>query len=273
MMAFPSIDAVRNLRSNRVRTARLTPPQGYGDAWRRLVQRNAAQRVQQCVSQRDRWCAVAGHSRRRPAWCTLHCHSSGDSSGGESGARLQCCALLPQPSAPHSSQIFAGGGVSPRRRGSASARSCCLDHVPARQQVALAVDAADLQGERALRPEHVRRRDRTAKMRRAPSTAQSLRQSERGAAAGHGTRACNGTELRCLSDRPSVATSLVRRVSGRRCCFLLRDRLMFVLRDGASPCAAAATPAPQRALLPCAPQKQQARPPWALWQGSFACVC
>ena len=108
MMAFPSIDAVRNLRSNRVRTARLTPPQGYGDAWRRLVQRNAAQRVQQCVSQRDRWCAVAGHSRRRPAWCTLHCHSSGDSSGGESGARLQCCALLPQPSAPHSSQIFAG---------------------------------------------------------------------------------------------------------------------------------------------------------------------
>ena len=45
---------------------------------------------------------------------------------------------------------------------------------------------------------------------------------------------------------------------------LLRDRLMFVLRDGASPCAAAATPAPQRALLPCAPQKQQARPPWAL---------
>ena len=28
------------------------------------------------------------------------------------------------------------GGVSPRRRGSASARSCCLDHVPARQQVA-----------------------------------------------------------------------------------------------------------------------------------------
>ena len=123
MMAFPSIDAVRNLRSNRVRTARLTPPQGYGDARRRLVQRNAAQRVQQCVSQRDRWCAVAGHSRRRPAWCTLHCHSSGDSSGGESGARLQCCALLPQPSAPHSSQIFAGGGVSPRRRGSASARS------------------------------------------------------------------------------------------------------------------------------------------------------
>ena len=54
---------------------------------------------------------------------------------------------------------------------------------------------------------------------------------------------------------------------------LLRDRLMFVLRDGASPCAAAATPAPQRALLPCAPQKQQARPPWALWLGSFACVC
>ena len=46
---------------------------------------------------------------------------------------------------------------------------------------------------------------------------------------------------------------------------LLRDRLMFVLRDGASPCAAAATPAPQRALLPCAPPKQQARPPaWAL---------
>ena len=37
-----------------------------------------AQRVQQCVSQRGRWCAVAGHSRR-PAWCTLHCHSSDDS--------------------------------------------------------------------------------------------------------------------------------------------------------------------------------------------------
>ena len=54
---------------------------------------------------------------------------------------------------------------------------------------------------------------------------------------------------------------------------LLRDRLMFVLRDGASPCAAAATPAPQRALLPCAPPKQQARPPWALWLGSFARVC
>ena len=193
------IDRCCALRSNRVRTARLTPPPGYGDAWRRLVQRNAAQRVQQCVSQRDRWCAVAGHSRRRPAWCTLHCHSSGDSSGGESGARLQCCALLPQPSAPHSSQIFAGVACLLAAEEALLHAPAASTTCPQGSRLRHAVDAADLQGERALRPEHVRRWDRTAKMRRAPSTAQSLRQSERGAAAGHGTRACNGTELRCLS--------------------------------------------------------------------------
>ena len=168
-MAFALIDAVRNLRSrsNRVRTARLTPPQGYDDAWRRLVQRNAAQRVQQCVSQRGKWCAVAGH-RRRPAWCALHCHSSGDSSGGESGARLHCCALLPQPSAPHSSQIFAGVACL-------LAAEEALLHAPAASttcpQGSSTVDAADLQGERALRPAQVRHWDRTVQVRRAPPAA------------------------------------------------------------------------------------------------------
>ena len=52
-----------------------------------------------------------------------------------------------------------------------------------------AVDAADLQGERALRPAQVRHWDRTAQVRRAPSAARSVRKSERGADAGHGTRA------------------------------------------------------------------------------------
>jgi hypothetical protein len=42
---------------------------------------------------------------------------------------------------------------------------------------------------------------------------------------------------------------------------LLRDRLTFVLRDGAATHAAADTPTLQRALLPRALPKQQARPP------------
>jgi len=90
---------------------------------------------------------------------------------------------------------------------------------PQDSRLRYAVDAADLQGERALRPEHVRRWDRTAKMRRAPSTAQSLRQSEGGAAAGHGTRAL---QWQGNSDRPSVAKVAVRRGvrwKRERCCF------------------------------------------------------
>ena len=51
------------------------------------------------------------------------------------------------------------------------------------------VDAADLQGERALRPAQVRHWDRTVQVRRAPPAARSVRKSERGAVAGHGTRA------------------------------------------------------------------------------------
>ena len=87
------------------------------------------------------------------------------------------------------------GGLSPRRRGSASARSCCLDHVPARQQVAPC--------RRCRRPA---RRARLASRagqalashgKGATSTIDSLsvRKSERGAAAGHGTRKCYCTEL------------------------------------------------------------------------------
>jgi hypothetical protein len=53
---------------------------------------------------------------------------------------------------------------------------------------------------------------------------------------------------------------------------LLRDRLTFVLRDGAATHAAADTPAPQRALLPRALPKQQARPPWAQTTGLVACI-
>ena len=162
--------------------------------------------------------AVAGHSRR-PAWCTLHCHSSGDSSGGESGARLQCCALLPQPSAPHSSQIFAGVACLLAAEEALLHAPAASTTCPQGSRLRHAVDAADLQGERALRPEHVRRWDRTAKMRRAPSTAQSLRQSEGGAAAGHGTRAL---QWQGNSDRPSVAKVAVRRGvrwKRERCCF------------------------------------------------------
>jgi len=182
------------------------------------VQRNAAQRVQQCVSQRDRWCAVAGHSRRHPAWCTLHCHSSG-SSGGESGARLQCCALLPQPSAPHSSQMFAGGGVSPRRRGSASARSCCLDHVPARQQVALCRRCR-----RPARRARLASRARQALGSHGKDATSAIDSPEpptvrrgRGRGPRHPSMQWQGS-----SDRPSVAKVAVRRGvrwKRERCCF------------------------------------------------------
>jgi hypothetical protein len=69
------------------------------------------------------------------------------------------------------------------------------------------------------------------------------------------------------------------RVSEERCpvetggvLLLLRDRLTFVLRDGAATHAAADTPTLQRALLPCALPKQQVRPPWAQ-TGLVASVC
>jgi len=157
------------------------------------------------------------------------------------------------------------GGVSPRRRGSASARSCCLDHVPARLQV-----APCRRCRRPARRARLASRARQALGSHGKDATSAIDSPEpptvrkgRGRGPRHPSMQWHGAEM-SVSDRPSVATSLVRRVSGRRCCFLLRDRLMFVLRDGASPCAAAATPAPQRALLPCAPQKQQARPPWAL---------
>ena len=55
---------------------------------------------------------------------------------------------------------------------------------------------------------------------------------------------------------------------------LLRDRLTFVLRDGAATHAAADTPAPQRVLLPRALPKQQARPPRLKQLGSrLASAC
>ena len=164
MMSFPSIDAVRNLRSNCVRTARLTPPQGYGDAWRCLVQRNATRHsarsnASHSVVDGAPSPGIAGAPRG-----ALHCHSSGDSSGGESGARLQCCALLPQPNAPHSLQIFAAVACL-------FAAEEALLHAPAASamcpqgsRLRHAVDAADLQGERALRPEQVRHWPRTGKV-------------------------------------------------------------------------------------------------------------
>ena len=79
-----------------------------------------------------------------------------------------------------------------------------------------------------------------------------------------------------MSDRPSVAAPVtVRRgVRWKReaLLLLLRDRLTFVLRDGAATHAAADTPTLQRALLPCALPKQQARPLWAQ-TGLVASVC
>ena len=61
--------------------------------------------------------------------------------------------------------------------------------------------------------------------------------------------------------------------TGGVAAFAARDRLTFVLRDGAATHAAADTPAPQRVLLPRALPKQQARPPRLKQLGSEACVC
>jgi len=217
MMAFPSIDAVRNLRSNRVRTARLTPPQGYGDAWRRLVQRNAAQRVQQCVSQRGRWCAVAGHSRRRrPAWCT---HTALPQQRRQQRWRKWCSPAVLRSAAAAQCPAFVAnicrGGVSPRRRGSASARSCCLDHVPARQQV-----APCRRCRRPARRARLASRARQALGSHGKDATSAIDSPEpptvrkgRGRGPRHPSMQWHGAEM-SVSDRPSVATSLVRRVSG-----------------------------------------------------------
>jgi len=99
----------------------------------------------------------------------------------------------------------------------------------------------------------------------------SVRKSERGAVEGHGTRKCYCKELHstisrtCQWYRPGV------RWKREALLILLRERLTFVLRDGAATHAAADTPAPQRALLPRALPKQQARPPWAQTTGLEAC--
>ena len=275
-MAFPSIDAVRNLRSNRVRTARLTPPPGYGDAWRRLVQRNAAQRVQQCVSQRTMVPSpdIAGGPRG------AHCTATAAATAAVAKVVLACsvalcCALLRSAAASQRPAVVANGcrgGVSPRHRGSASARSS-----PRAQGSRLprAVDAADLQGERALRPAQVRHWDRTAQVRRAPSAARSVRKSERGADAGHGTRA--GTANLRLEARSSQLPSFTARGevsggNGRRCCFCCAI-------DGLVCCETAqhrrqqpprSRPSVRCCPSPCQSSKHGRR---GFKVGSFACIC
>jgi hypothetical protein len=167
------------------------------------------------------------------------------------------------------------GGLSPRRRGSASARSCCLDHVPARQQVA-----------------PCRRCRRPARRARLASRAgQALASHGKGATSTIGqplaSESPKGARPRATAPENAIARSSIRKrrscqryrpgVRWKREAFLLsllRDRLTFVLRDGAATHAAADTPAPQRVLLPRALPKQQARPPRLKQLGSrlaFAC--
>jgi hypothetical protein len=53
--------------------------------------------------------SVAGHSRR-PAWCTATAAATAVATVVLACSVALCCALLPQPSAPQSSQINAGAG-------------------------------------------------------------------------------------------------------------------------------------------------------------------
>ena len=238
-MAFALIDAVRNLRSrsNRVRTAR-----HQANLRRRLATPGAAR----CSAMRHSSCSSASRSVADDA-------PSPDIAGGPHGAHCTataaatavatvvlacsvalCCALLRSAAAAQRPAVVANkcrGGVSPRRRGSAPTRSS-----PRASRLRRAVDAADLQGERALRPAQVRHWDRTVQVRRAPPAARSVRKSERGAVAGHGTRAWH-----CDLDQSALSLScrilqLARRGGvrwkRRRCCFLLRGRWTFVLRAG-----------------------------------------
>ena len=87
----------------------------------------------------------------------------------------------------------------------------------------------------------------------------------------------HGAEMSPIDQASLLRVTVRRGVRWKRealLLLLLRDRLTFVLRDGAATHAAADTPAPQRALLPRALPKQQARPPRLKQLGSrlaFAC--
>jgi len=134
-----------------------------------------------------------------------------------------CCALLRSAAlccrspAPRSRRKWLPGWrvSSPQRK-----RFCTLlPTCPQGSRLPRAVDAADLQGERALRPAQVRHWDRTAQVRRAPSAARSVRKSERGADAGHGTRAWHSESETAGQDLTVHSAREVSGGNGRRCCF------------------------------------------------------
>ena len=199
MLSFPSIDAVRNLRSNRVRTARLTPPQGYGNAWRRLVQRNAT---------RHSACSNASHSVVDGAPSPgiegaprgAHCTATAAATAAVAKVVLACSAALcfhnPAPRIRH--KYLPGWLVSspqrkrfctlllPRPR-ARKAAGCAMPSMPqtCKESAPCVLSRSGIGPARERCDEHHR-------------PALSVRKSERGAAAGHGPEnAMHGAEI-CL---------------------------------------------------------------------------
>ena len=197
-MAFALIDAVRNLRSrsNRVRTAR-----HQANLRRRLATPGAAR----CSAMRHSSCSSASRSVADDA-------PSPDIAGGPHGAHCTataaatavatvvlacsvalccallrsaalCCALLPQPSAPQSSQINAGAGCL-------LAAEEALLHAPPHVPAGCAVPSTPQTCKESAPCVPRRSGIEIARRRvRRPPAARSVRKSERGAVAGHGTRA------------------------------------------------------------------------------------
>ena len=132
-----------------------------------------------------------------------------------------CCALLPQPSAPQSSQINAGAGCL-------LAAEEALLHAPPHVPAGCAVPSTPQTCKesapcvpRRSGIEIARRR-----VRRAPPAARSVRKSERGAVAGHGTRAGTAT-----STKASLFHNTTHVGEERRCPVETEALLLFAARS------------------------------------------